>query len=282
MRFRLLQWFVFLGFLCAGSCTPDESTVDDILLARVYDRKLYLSDIQESIPAHLNATDSVNLLRKLTNEWVEDALFLREAEMELPDDVDIKELVREYRSSLIRHYYEKKLIDQALDTQIIIQDSSILINRNDEKTETIEMLSCIFLKIKKPVEDIQTLNEWWKDPVKNRAQLLKYCQNNAVKCHLNPGNMIPLSDIRKYIPRNMFSFAEFRKGTDRSFADFNYQYYIKIIDRFSKTLTSSDDKEVEQMKKLILRQRKDELIRVYKQNLFNKEIRGTGVEINIK
>ena len=52
--------------------------------------------------------DSLAIIQAYIERWTRDTLLLNEAEQNIPSDLNIDKLVRDYRASLIRHNYEKR------------------------------------------------------------------------------------------------------------------------------------------------------------------------------
>ena len=109
-------------FLCFGAglllwqCSPGEAPrEDDRLLAEVYNKNLYLSELEGIVPEGVSSEDSVLMVSAFTQRWVREQLLMYEAERNIPKDLDIDELVRNYRASLVRFNFEEKIIAEKLD-----------------------------------------------------------------------------------------------------------------------------------------------------------------------
>ncbi|MFN6071273.1 MAG: hypothetical protein ACK489_03305, partial [Bacteroidota bacterium] len=102
----LLVCLVFFGY----SCSEDIQTKNgNFQLARVYNKSLYIKDLEGMFPPGTSAYDSSLITNAYTQRWVREAVLLYEAENNLPKDLNIDRLVRDYRSSLVRNNYEQVL-----------------------------------------------------------------------------------------------------------------------------------------------------------------------------
>src|SRR6266702_5706169 len=70
-------------------------------VAKVYDKYLYLSDIQHIFHEKMPKDDSVSIANSYINTWIKTQLLLNKAEINLPpDQLDVEEQIETYRSSL--------------------------------------------------------------------------------------------------------------------------------------------------------------------------------------
>lgn len=111
---------ILLGLLTmvVAACTPVETGKgqDDRLLATVFNRSLYLSDLDEMIPESASKQDSTLFINAFTERWVRENVLMHEAEVNIPQDLNIDRLVRDYRASLIKHNYEQILVELEMDS----------------------------------------------------------------------------------------------------------------------------------------------------------------------
>ena len=71
---------------CNKAKIPGDNTPEPVLLAQVFDYKLYFDDIKDLIQGYANAEDSIQQVRSLTEHWVRDRLILVEAEKKFPKE----------------------------------------------------------------------------------------------------------------------------------------------------------------------------------------------------
>ena len=124
---RILKWGVIGPFVVTAlfSCKQnpaEDQTPEPILLAQVFDYKLYFDDVKDLMQSYSNAEDSIQQVRSLTEHWVRDRLLLVEAEKSFPKDADMNKLLEDYRQSLLLHFFEQQVIEERLDTVITEND----------------------------------------------------------------------------------------------------------------------------------------------------------------
>lgn len=114
--FLFNAFIVFSVWMIAFSCnTLPSPTEKPIAQASV--NTLYLSEITPIMPVFTDSLDSVNWLTNYIDNWTKEQIILDKARFNLPDEkINFEKEVENYRNSLIRHLYEKELIRKYLDT----------------------------------------------------------------------------------------------------------------------------------------------------------------------
>lgn len=284
-------WWLLLSLFLFASCKSEPTAsegeevveVEDPILARVHAKELRLSDIPIVSAASADEKDSVEMIRKAVDHWIKEELFLNEASKNIPEDLDIDRLVKEYRSSLIRHYFEEKLIQTKLDTVITEFD---LKAHNDANKSLYALeksiLRCLYIKVRKPVRNAKRLEKWLEKPREAElASLRRYCMNNAEFCLVNPEKWYQWEDIKTSFP-DKFKISDLKRGTKTTFADFKYQYYIHILEYVSKKKEAPFSYIEERATKLIIRERKNRLLNELKEQLYEEQKDTRNVEVFVK
>jgi hypothetical protein len=103
--------FTGLKNLCALSCLliffscnkfgKSSETADSKVIARVFDKYLYLSDVSNIVPKGTSKNDSIVILRNFVNSWVQQQVILKKANDNLEEEQkDVDQKLEEYRNSL--------------------------------------------------------------------------------------------------------------------------------------------------------------------------------------
>tara|TARA_B100002019_G_scaffold66604_1_gene57174 strand:+ start:187 stop:1026 length:840 start_codon:yes stop_codon:yes gene_type:complete len=110
---KFIYFYFFLLFSACNFSTNDESNA----VARVGENYLFLSDLQDQIGPRYNG-DSLQIANRLINDWAEQLLYLKKAEINLSsiEKKRLDELVRTYRNDLYVKTYKDKAIQSQLDT----------------------------------------------------------------------------------------------------------------------------------------------------------------------
>ena len=194
----------FLALIAVGSCEFPETTVeeDDELLARVHNISLYLSELEGMFPPRTTGQDSTLIINSYVERWVRDALLLYEAERNIPQDLNIDKLVRDYRASLVLHNYEKILINQLLDSSVSREELTSFYEENKEQYQLeTPILRCQLIKIPLPVPNAATLRAFWNGKSEeDLTSLEEYCREYAVTHHLADSIWHRFDDISDQLP----------------------------------------------------------------------------------
>lgn len=274
----------FLGsLLCCGTPTEQENETDPIV-AKVYNKTLFVSDLEDMIPEGTVGQDSVMFLRSLVEKWVRESLLMHEAERNIPKDLNIDELVRDYRASLIRHNYEQFLVEVQLDSIVSNQELSTFYEKNKDQYQlTSPILRSYFIKVPLTAPEIDDLEDWWKsDTEEDYMNMVDYCSKYAEIYMLNDSLWYKLDEISNQLPKGTLTSKNIKSGKNINLKDDDYQYFAKVIE-------SVDEKELaplpyiqSQISKLILHKRKIELIESKKEEMYDRESMRNNVKVYLQ
>lgn len=144
---RILLWIMLAGMLTQCGNISKQNNKGDVLLARAYDKSLYLSQLEGVVPEGIRGQDSLMRIYAYAHQWINDQLMMYEAERNIPKDIDIDQLVRDYRASLVKHNYEERIIAQQLDTAVTEKEEEVFYNENREQFQLEStILKCLFFE----------------------------------------------------------------------------------------------------------------------------------------
>ncbi len=130
--------YILIAALLLSSCDyfmPKQS--HDKLLAKVDDKELRLSDVQEIFPNGISHKDSVELLKSYINNWARKCVMAAEAEKHLDNNrKDISQELNDYKMSLLAYRYEMQYVEKRLNTSVTEQDLQDYHKQNAENDET--------------------------------------------------------------------------------------------------------------------------------------------------
>ena len=106
-------YFIILLLICSCDLPTNE---ESNAVARVGEDFLFVSDIEDQIGP--NGSDSIQITRRTINEWAEELLYLKKAEINLSsrEKKRLEELVSTYRNDLYVKTYKDKAIQSQLDS----------------------------------------------------------------------------------------------------------------------------------------------------------------------
>jgi len=126
------------------------------------------------IPTETSSEDSALIINAFIEHWARDAVVLKEAERNLPKDLDIEKLVEDYRASLLRDNFERMLIASELDTFVPREQiESYYGNAKGDYLLKTDLLRAYLVKLPADApERKEKFEALWKQPEANYDALL--------------------------------------------------------------------------------------------------------------
>lgn len=279
MRWTLIVFLFALLLSCQSSETQDPSGAR--VLARVQSKTLYLSDLEGMIPTATSAEDSAQIIRAYVERWVRDAVMMLEAEKNVPKDLNIDKLVRDYRASLIMHNYEKILVEELLDSTVTGRELRDFYDQNKDQFSLDEdIVRCHFLKISKSAPDLKKVQGWWKsDKSADQLQLRDYAANYAAIRLMEDSSWYNLGVLSIEWPGGLTAGQLPAPGQTISKSDKDFVYYFRLLELVRKNGQPPLGYVADQAKKVILHKRKMQLLSETKERIYEKALRQKEVEI---
>lgn len=124
-----MKFIYLITLLLIGSCdlpTNEESNA----VARVGEDFLFISDLENQIGP--NGSDSIQITSRTINEWAEELLYLKKAEINLSfsEKKGLEELVSTYRNDLYVKTYKDKAIQSQLDSIVEKEEIEYYFDQN--------------------------------------------------------------------------------------------------------------------------------------------------------
>ena len=274
----LLVCLVFLAY----SCSEDMQTNNgDFILARVYNKSLYIKDLEGMFPPGTSAYDSALITNAYTQRWVREAVLLYEAENNLSKDLNIDRLVRDYRSSLVRNNYEQVLLEQLMETQISKAELTDFYDKNKIQYQLDNpIVKAYVVVVPKIISVRDSLKYLWENATDvNLTRLKSICEEYELAHVLDAGKWNEWEKLAIYLPRNI-DFEPFsRKGKDFSIQDGEFDIWIKILDSKKPQEIPPIEYVEEQLKRMLLLSRKTRLLEEKKEDMFDIAKRKGQIEI---
>jgi hypothetical protein len=283
---RFLPFFAFFLVTAAFGCgqkSTSSNGEDDVLIAEVENKKLFSSEVDKFIPQGLQKEDSLQFVRTYTEQWIKESLLLVEAEKNLPKDLELDRLVRDYRSSLVITNYELLLTESRLDTLVAEEEIQAYYEANKDQYQLeYTILRCRFLKISQgvtPKDKEFTDKNWRSNNPKDKLYLERVCREFGDVCYFDEDQWHKFDHIKSLFPSGVLQETMVGNQQEFTFRDGNHYYYLKVLERFSSQELAPLSFIRDQAKKFILHQRKRSMMQRIKDELYEKEIVGKKVKV---
>ena len=268
---------VFLFMLY--SCKPS-STDSDTRLARVGDKYLYVSQLQEALTNRSPLQDSVVYLRELVKSWIKQQVLVQQAEQNLSEEErDTRKKLEDYHHSLLIYQYEKKLLSSRLDTVVTEAHIRDYFKKNKSNFELRKnLLRLWFVKADVKKRDLDHVRTLMKTNRSN--ELLMWCKANAANFFLDEQVWLDFADVLREIPIRTYNEEAFlNNNTYTEVKDGDFIYLVRIFDYRIRSSTSDPGIERERIREMIINQRKVKLLKTLEQNLIKEAELSKNIEI---
>jgi hypothetical protein len=274
----LMRIAALLALAALLSCFRTQDNGPDKALARVYNKTLYLSELEGMFPEGM---DSSLVINAYVERWIRETLLLNEAERNIPSDLNIDRLVRDYRASLVRHSYEQFLVEQLLDSVVTREELESFYENNKEQYQLeTPIMRCHFLKVPLPVYKSDDLRRWWNsDKPEDNARLIRYASEFAQLHHLEDSTWHKLEGIAAELPAGILSADNLGSKREITLRDDQFEYYLRILEIKNSRDIAPFSYVEHQARRLILSGRMDKLIEEKKNDMYELEFRKGNIEI---
>ena len=163
---------IVIGLVCLlslVSCHNANNGNDDKVIAKVYDKVLYQSDLQNVMYQGISHTDSIVRAKSFIDKWIRRQLLIHEAEENIDkSELDFSKQIEEYRNSLIIYRYETIMIEKNLDTVVSDRDIANYIEKGNVSMDMDEnAIRSIILNMRKKELIERMNNSLYNKAVKN-------------------------------------------------------------------------------------------------------------------
>lgn len=254
------------------------------LLASVGDRELYASDLTHIYTQGVTVEDSIAMVESYINQWVRNQVKSLAAEAAFEENPSqIESMIRDYRNSLIGYKFESDYVDSRLDT-VVTQDQ---ITKYYEANRANFRLSGPVVKarvarIPATVRNFNKLTELFKsDKEQAKSDFQSICEKNNYQLDDFTGEWTDFSFVIRHIPFTDKNFDEFLKAKRYYEVEDDQNRYMMTIESFRPTGDYSPQvREMANIRKILLNQRRSELLKQLEDSLYNQA--QTQKQINIR
>lgn len=285
--FRYTLHIIFFSLLVQACWPiPERMEAEDKLLAEVFSKQLYSSDLEGMIPTGASIEDSILIVSAFVNRWARQAVLLHEAEQNRPDNWNIDELVEDYRSSLIRHNYEQVLVEQQLDSIVKPEELETFYESNKEQYQLeTPIVRCHFIKLPLAADGREQARKWWSECSTNSTsyqELVEYCNLYAEAHVLEDSIWHTLEDIAAAMPKGTLTAANIGSKNEFTQRDEQYEYLFRKFEVVNKTEIAPLSYIEGQARRFILKRRKEKLIQETQDRMFQDELKEKNIRLYIE
>lgn len=284
-KFRLKYSLIILIGILLQQCTSNETSTD-IVLAQVNEKKLYQSELVEIIPSSLEKGDSTLMADDYIKKWIKQELIIQKANENLtPEQKNMTKEIQEYRNSLIIYKYKNELMRQHMDTTVSKEQIEQYYYLNPENFNlTKNIVKAIFIKTPNEVANPTLLKSMAENSSEEGLNELRaYCLQYAKGFDIFTDNWVDFDVVKNNLPSGIKDEEHFLAGNNLiELRDSNYYYLVSIQDYKLKNEQAPLDFVENNIKNLILNQRKIEFLKQMEENIYKEGIRQNKFKIYTK
>lgn len=250
----------------------------DQVIARVGDRSLYLSQIKELVHEGTSAIDSAAVVDAFIQNWIREGLMISEAEKNVATDININKLVDDYRSSLLVYNYEKLLVETKLDTIVTESDKKKFYEINKGQfVLSHPIFKCIIARFPSKYKDLDVVKNLLNN--NHLSEAMKAIEKNALASYIDTVGYLSMDDLISLLPENMIKVSEMKSGKIFEKKDRNGDYLVKLVSFYNENEIPPLDFIETKITKTILSERKIQLLKNFREELYEKALNTREFEI---
>jgi hypothetical protein len=274
-----MRALVFVVFAQAA-CSKGDTKSGDVVVASVYDKKLYKSELTDVVPEGVAGDDSTLLASAYIKRWSLDALMMYQAERNVTYDEELDRLVRDYRASLVRHSFEEKLISEQLDSTVLEPELRSFVEKNEDQFQLEStILRCKIIKIPEDAP-VQEFNKLWSDKTyEGKTKLQEAATQWASVRLLDDQKWYRIDEINGLLPKGTITSDNASASKEGSIRDGNFVYYYRVLEAVRGKQTAPFEYSKNKAAVLILHQRKNQILEKWKADSYEKELRRKNIQI---
>ena len=284
MKFTTKYLSFLLLIAIISSCQffkPQGPSEDPI--ARVHESYLYKDDLLPLLPPNLTKEDSTTIVSNYIDNWIKEQVIIYQANNNLSDmQKDFDQRVENYRNSLLIYAYERKLIQQKLDTSISDYDLEAYYNSNVDNFKLDDCaIRAYYIKIDSAIHDPKKIEKQIVSSDATEIEELKaYCQSYAVEYFFDENKWLNCSEIAAKVvltdaERSSLNYP----GRFVSVSYGGYSFYIFTLETIGAGEKAPFKLVQENIKERIINKRKVELINQMRLDLYNEALNKKNAEI---
>jgi hypothetical protein len=269
-----------LLFIALASCTAERSDVSDDVVAQVFGKTMYRTDLANVIPDALTGVDSAELAQKYIQEWVYNELLLQKAKINVGTDPEILKMIDDYSNSLLISKYLELLVAQKGDFALSEQEIYDYYAVNTESFVLSEaVIKGLYFQLPANAPKISQVEKWLRGKTEeDLLELENYCFQNARKYDNFTDKWMSASVVLK--PFTSVTDNIIRSGVTFESSDSLYRHYLLVFD----VIKQSDYAPLEFVKpgieRILLHKKRVDYIDRVKKDLLNDALNNKTAILN--
>ena len=277
-----LSYIVLFG-LTMYSCNQMETEVDDrVVVAKVYDNSLFEQDVLNQIPFESSIEDSISIRNSYVNAWVDRQLLVHQAELNLTEqEQDVTKKLEKYRDDLLIYSYQNRLLLEKLDTNVSKSEIETYYEENKDRFGLVDyIVKAHYIKLDSLSPNIKKVKRWlMSDKDSDKESLEDFCYMHSSNFSLED-NWLYLYELLNEVPIVSYNKEKLLKNKKLiELYDNGFLYLVRLVDYKLKDGVSPLSLEQENIKRVILNNRKLTFLENLKSDIYQKAKNKQEIEV---
>jgi hypothetical protein len=244
-------------------------------LAQVGSSTLYIDELPDWVSS---SDDKTALKQGYINQWIRKKTMVNAAEDYLGDDLNIDQLLQDYKESLLMINLEQELVKQKMDTFVTnMQVSQYYSEHSDDYLLKEEAIKVIYIQCQDSttIEAIDAV--WEKTSIEKNLANIDLSPCNPL--WLDNSSFVHKSSVSSTLPDGINKKIKWQSDRTYNFTVDNTSYFLKIDEVLKPREEAPLSLVKENIIKLILHDRKMKLIKDYEDNLIEEGIKSKYITL---
>jgi hypothetical protein len=204
------------------------------VIAKAGNQELTEENIIGLIPPNISSIDSSTFVEKFIDDWIKKQLMIKRAQEVIDfNEAQIQQKVLDYQYALMVHDFEKKYIDQNIETEVTEEEILAYYNEKSENFILRENLTkCLYFKIPNSAPNARRFRRSLTNYPTDSTEVLDYSNQFAIRAFLDNRIWVRFDEVILETPLKEISdktrFLETTSFVENS--DEDYMYFIKIFE----------------------------------------------------
>ena len=280
---KLLKSYLFMiVFLVA--CSKSSQNNNSEAIARVNDKYLYRSDLENLVPPGSSKKDSVAIVKDFVTRWAMQQLLMNKAEKNISKSKqqELDELISQYKNDLYTKSYLEELVMTKIDTVISNEEIEKYYKEHKNNFKTTEPLVKLrYINLIKGNVKFATINSKFLNFSKKDKLDLQKLAIQFKNYAFNDSIWVDINQVYEKLPfinqENKDKFVS--AGIAYQYTDSNLVWMVKVKDVVEKNNVAPLQYIQPTIKQIILNNRKTDLINKIQTEITNDAIKDNDFEI---
>jgi len=275
----LKKYYCILVFLLLCAC----NRTTDAVVAEIYNKKLYLSEVENLLPSGLTAIDSAQFAERIIEEWLKRQVLLYEANRTLTDiEKNFEKEITLYRKNLLIQAYCQKITSDTSRFSVSDKEVKEYMERFGlSGTEEQEIVKLNYIKLSPKSKVKKEITELLFDTDNrkmNRKKLEELCAD-SLEYFLDDNTWLYLNEIEHSLPLDLrkekFS-ADNPKNIEK--CEDRFCHLIVLLDYRKRIMPIINAEELESIRAMLIQEKRTDFLNrkieeLYLRAIENEKIR---------